>query len=187
VIWGVGSRTYEAERIDEQRSDGMGQGAEAEDIEVQAGDEEIPYEVAGGQSLNHARSARVSPHALLPVHGAALVVDEHDPDGETVDEDALEHGDDVGVPVETPLARQLGIVARSKGAGDDGRERPEDDRVEESGGEDLVDVQRERGEAEALAPWLGPVDEPRNWRDEEGVLHGRCVPPESVLGREREK
>lgn len=57
----------------------MGEQAEPEDIEVQQRDAQVPDKVAAGQSLDHARGTRVSPDALLKVHGRALLVGVHNP------------------------------------------------------------------------------------------------------------
>lgn len=162
---------YEAKRVDEKSADGVGQHAEAKDVHVSGGDEEVPEEVAGGQSLDHAGAARVAPEALAPVHLPALVVDVDDPEGEGVDGGALDEGDDVDVPVELLGLGQDAVLGREEAGGQRGRDNAAHELVEDGYYDDLVDVQRERGQVEVVGPWLDRVGEGRNRRDWEWILH----------------
>lgn len=92
----------------------MGQCPQAEDVEVEAGDNQIPDKVACGQSLDHGAGSSVSPEALLPVHLPALIVVPDDPDSDGIDEAALDHGHDLSIPVKLLLAGELGVVPRGK-------------------------------------------------------------------------
>lgn len=132
----------------------MGEGAGPEDVHVAAGNDEIPDEVAGGQCLNHAAGASVAPDTLLGVHGGALVVGVDDPKGQGIDEAALDHGDDMGVPVDAPTAGEGRVLVASKEGRKDGREGPVDDRVEEGAGEDLVHVVWQRREGQGISQRL---------------------------------
>jgi hypothetical protein len=108
----------------------MSQCSQAKNVEMKTRNDQIPNKVTSGQGLNKAGGARVAPDALLPVHALTLLVPKHDPQGEAVDEDALNHGDDVGVPVEPALTWELRIVLLCDKPGQDGRNGPKDDRVE---------------------------------------------------------
>lgn len=142
-VEGVGSLqgTYESEQIDSKSTNGMSQRAEPKNIKVPRRHDEVPEEVPCRECLHHAAGARVPPDSLLPPHGAALLIGEHDPERERVDERALDERDDVGVPVEAAAAREVVVDVRHEEAGDEGRERVVDYAVEEGGEEDLVDME----------------------------------------------
>lgn len=180
-----GVRAYEAEGVDEKGADGVGEHAEAEDVDVGGGDEEVPDEVAGGEGLDHGGAARVAPEALLPVHLAALLVDEDDPEGQGVDGGALDEGDDVHVPIELLGLGEGGVLGREEARGQHGRDDAAHELVEGGYYDDLVDVQRERGQVEVVGPGLDGLAEGWDGRYREGILHGgngrrRSVPVLSI-------
>jgi hypothetical protein len=47
------------------------------------------------------------------LHVAHFGINEHNPYGEAVDQTALDHGDNVSIPIQSPLPGQLGVVLRS--------------------------------------------------------------------------
>lgn len=163
--------TYEAEAVDYQGGDSVCERPNAENVKVQTGYNQIPKEVASGQCLDETGSASIAPYALLPVHVLAFVVDEHNPDGHAVDQGTLHKGHDMGVPIQALPARKLRVVLRREQVREERRYRVEDDRVEERGGQNLVDVQRKRREDEEVGHRLDGRGQPGNRREEEGVLH----------------
>jgi hypothetical protein len=106
-------KTYESERVDKQRSDCMREGSYAKDIEVQAGDNQVPEEISSRERLDEARSTSITPDALFPLHIAEFGINEHNPYGEAVDQAALNHRDNVSIPIQSPLPGQLRVVLRS--------------------------------------------------------------------------
>lgn len=173
--------THISKRVDGQGADGVSQQANAKDIQVADGDTEVPYEVAGGQRLHQAASTGVAPDAALPVHGLALLVGEHDPQSDDVDQDTLEERDNVGVPAGSfaPVRRVVGAGIL---AGDPRRDHQVDEGVEEGGGDDFVDVLGQHGHLVLVRVWLNPLAESGYRGYEEGVLHGcggLCVGEES--------
>lgn len=149
----------------------MGQHAEAKDIHVGGGDEEVPEEIAGGKGLDHAGAARVAPEALPPIHLAPLLVDVDDPEGQGVDGGALDEGDDVDVPVQLLAPGQGAILGREEAGGQHGRDDAAHELVEGGYYDHFMDVQRERGQVEIVGPWLHGVSEGGNRRYWERVLH----------------
>src|SRR5690242_5768716 len=78
----------------------MHQSTHATDIEVLYTDLEIPQEVAGSETLDHAASWCVTPQPGFPVHLLSLWVRKDHIQSSTVDEERLNHGDPVNVPVQ---------------------------------------------------------------------------------------
>lgn len=152
--------TYESEGVHDERGDGVGQSTEAKDVKVHTGHDEIPEKVTRRQGLDHRRALRVGPHSLLPAHAPPLLVVQHDPDGEAVDEQALHHGHDVGVPIDAPPAGEAVVRLGGEVVGYERGYGPEDDGVEQRGAEDLVDVPWQGGQVEGVGPRLGGLDEP---------------------------
>ena len=117
VIYGVkstiGVEAYESEAEDGQCGNGMSQGANAEDIQVHGSDEKIPNEITDSHRLKQSWRSRISPDTTFSVHGAAFLVYPLDPQSESIDEDALDHGNNMSMPVEPFTARKLGVVLRS--------------------------------------------------------------------------
>lgn len=167
-----GGGAYEAKGVHRQGARGVGQEAEAKDVEEAQGRDKVPQEVAGGHGLDEARGAVVGPDALLPVHLAALVIVPHDVEGQEVDKGALDDGHDVRVPVDLFRPRVPRVVAREPPCRHDGRHDEVDEGVEERGREHLVDVQRQRVHAEAVGPWLDGRAERRDGRKRERIPHG---------------
>ena len=107
----------------------MCQSANSEDVQIEACDEQVPNKVACRQGLNQGASAVVCPDSVIPFHALALIIHGNYPYSEDINEATLSHGDYMSVPVEAPLARQLGVVLGCEDVGEDGRYRPEDQRV----------------------------------------------------------
>ena len=169
-------QTYKAKGEDYECADAVGKHAVAKEVDIANGNGQVPEEVARRQALDHAAAARVAPDALLPVHVLALLVDEHDPEGEDVDDAALEQRDHVDVPAEAPLTGELGIADGENGAREDRAEVEVDEGVEGEGEQHFVDVQRQGGEVVAVGEGLDGAGEPRDGRDGEGIEHGcGCV------------
>lgn len=107
----------------------------------------------------------------MPVHTLALLVGEHNPQGDDVDEDTLEEGDNVRVPAGS-FARVGWVVCEGPFSGGPGRNNEVDERVEKGGGDDFVDVQRQHSHLVLVCVWLNPLAESGYRGYEEGVLHG---------------
>lgn len=135
------------------------------------GDGKVPDKVASSERLDQAAGPGVSPDTLLPVHRGALLVCEHDPKSNDADQGALEDGDNVRVPA-SPLALVGGIVLRRILFGDPRRYDELDKGVEESCGEDFVDVLRQNCHVVLLGKGPDPILEGGYRRYEERVLHG---------------
>ena len=88
----------------------MRQRSQAKDIEVKAGYDQVPKEVASCKGLDEASGTSITPNSFLPSHVLDLVIGEHDPNSKAVNEAALHHGHNVGIPVKSPLSRELGVV-----------------------------------------------------------------------------
>jgi hypothetical protein len=150
----------------------VGEEAKAKDVEVEQGDAQVPDEVARREGLDQAAGTRVPPDALLVVHGLALLVGEHDPQGQGVDQQGLDERDDVGVPVGL-LGAVVGRVELGEEAGrEHGRDDDLDEGVEQGGADDLVDVQRQGGHGEPLGQGLDGLAQRRDGRNRERVAHG---------------
>lgn len=138
---------------------------------IHAADHEIPKKIPRRKPLNHAAATRVAPDALGPSHGLALLIRPDDPERKGVDQAALHQRHDVHVPVQLRARRQRGVGGGEEPPREEGREVGVDAVVEEEGGEDLVRVQRERGQAEEVGDGLREGGE-EGGRGEEGVEHG---------------
>lgn len=75
---------YKSEREYKERGNCVSESAQSEDVQVQAGNDEIPDEVASSEALYHTRPTSVSPYTLFPCHGSSLLVCHHDPDGKSI-------------------------------------------------------------------------------------------------------
>lgn len=169
--WGSDRGTNKAKGVDGQGADGVGEQAEPEDIKVQQGDAQVPDEIAAGKRLDHARRAGIPPNPLLKVHVLALFVDKHGPQGEAIDQHALDERDDVGVPVGLLGAAVLRVVLGEEEVGDKGRDGNMDEGVEGGGAEDLVDVQRQGGKREQLGQGLDGLAQRLDRREGERIAH----------------
>ena len=149
--------TYKAEGENEQGGDGVGQHAQAEDVDVLHGDEQVPQEVSAGKCLDQTASTGVAMHLGQPVHLAPLVIVPHDPQGKHADESALDEGHDVHIPVELCAGIEAGVYAGEEEAREDWRDEDVDGVVENEGEEDFVDVQREGVEGEIVGDGFGAL------------------------------
>lgn len=93
--------TYKANASHCQRANRVQQSAESRQRNVLGGYLQIPQEISCGKSLNHATCGRVSPQPAHPVHLLPFRVSEDDPEGGRVDEQSLDHGHPVDVPVQS--------------------------------------------------------------------------------------
>lgn len=96
--------TYITQSEHRDRTDGMRQHPNTEDIGMHAAHDEIPEEVSQRETLDKPSAALVTPNAILPVCIVtpyfALLVEPYDPQGQTVDNACLRKADDVHVPVD---------------------------------------------------------------------------------------
>lgn len=151
-----------------------------EDVHVPRGDDEIPQEVASSKALDHTACASVSPYALLPGHVLPVIVNEHDPECNGVDEAALDKRHDMRVPADLPSVRELGIDVREEDGGEDGRNRIVDDSVQKAAGQDFMYVEGQRREAEEVGDGLDGVLDPWDRLYGERVLHLERVDRDAV-------
>ncbi len=168
---GKGGKTYEAKGVDRQSADGVGQEADAKDVKVEDGDAQVPDKVARCEGLDQAAAASVAPDALLLVHGTALLVGEHDPQGQAVDQQGLEERNDVGVPVGLLGAVVGRVELREQASREHGRDDNLDEGVEEGRTDDLVDVQGEGRHAEQIGQGLDGPAQRRDGRERERIAH----------------
>lgn len=151
----------------------MGEDAEAKYIDEKEGRDEVPDEVSRCKGLNHAASTGISPYALLPVHRLALLIGEHAPQRQDVDESALEQRDDMCIPAR-PLSPVGGVLLGSVLHRKPWRYDEVDEEVHQGSEDNLVYMLRQHGEIESFSEGPHPFAEGRNGRYKEGVLHG-CV------------
>jgi hypothetical protein len=145
--------------------------AQPKGIQVQQGDAHVPEEVARGKRLHNPTAARVAPDALFVVHAAALLVRKHNPEGDAIDDQALDERDDVGVPVGFLCAVMARIVLGKQLVGEHGRDDGLDEGVEEGGADDFVDVQGQSRHREALSVRLDSLAQCRDRREGERIAH----------------
>lgn len=141
---------YEAEEKDCAGRNGVCKHARAEDVDVPCAHEQIPHEVATSQTLKEAQGAIVAPDLASPVHVIAVCVVVHDPQSGRVDEQALDHGNDMYIPVEARTVVEGAVSLREEAVGQSGRDYSVDGLVEDYGKEDLVDVQGQRGQRQLV-------------------------------------
>jgi len=127
---------------------------ETKDIQVKEGDSQVPDEVPAGEGLDHAAQARVAPDSLFEIHVLALLVDEHGPEGEAIDEEGLGEGDDMGVPVCFLCAVVLGVVLGKEEIGQQRGDDGVDNGVEGGGADNFVNVKRQGWKGETLGEGL---------------------------------
>lgn len=96
----------------------MEQHAHAKHSNMHRADYDIVDEVSLCQGLEESTHARVSVDTLSGIHVLAFFVEEHDVQGESVDEYALDEGDDMDVPIELGAFVQLWIVAGEQDRGE---------------------------------------------------------------------
>lgn len=95
-----GGETYKPKAKHPQGTNSMKQHAHAKHPNMHRTDDDIVDEVSLCQGLKESGHARVSVDALSGIHVLTFFVDEHDIQGEDVDEHALDEGDDMDVPIE---------------------------------------------------------------------------------------
>lgn len=134
------------------------------------GDHEIPQEVASRQALDHASSAGVAPDSLFPGHVLAVLIREHDPEGQDADHDTLEERDHMDVPVDLAIRRQLGVLDGEDDRGDPWSDDNVDKSVAQEGDQDLMDVQRQGGQGQIVGKGLNGFAQPFLARNGEGIL-----------------
>lgn len=69
----------------------MSQGANAENIQIDRGYNQIPHKIAHSHRLEKSRGSRIAPNTTFSVHGAALNINPLDPQGKSIDEETLYH------------------------------------------------------------------------------------------------
>jgi hypothetical protein len=77
--------THETKREDGAGRDRVGQHANTKDVNVVGACEEIPEKVASCQTLQETQGTIIAPNLSSPVHLAALLIVEDDPDGRGID------------------------------------------------------------------------------------------------------
>ena len=170
-----GEVAYESETEDRKRGHGVRDEPKPHDIDMKHADEQIPDEVARRISHHGAAAGIIREHTIKRcICDCALGVEEHSPQRDGADEDALDEGDDVDIPV-YPRARVERVVElRDEQAGECGGDDEVDELVGDEREEYVVDVEGESGEADTVGEGNGEVVEP--WRagtSEE--VHGEVV------------
>lgn len=107
----------------------MEQHADTEHAEVHRADDEIIYEIPHGHGSHQSAATRVPVDALAGIHGLALLVGKHDPQGQGVDGDALNERDNMNVPVELGALVQLRVVTGEEDRGEAWRQHRVDELV----------------------------------------------------------
>lgn len=79
----------------------MQQSTWASNSQVLRRDLEIPEEIPSRQALNHTTCWGVSPQSASPVHLMPLLVFEDDPQRRAIDQECLDHGHEMYVPVDS--------------------------------------------------------------------------------------
>lgn len=77
----------------------------------------------------------------------------------------------MNVPVELCAFAELGVDAREEVAGEEGGDVAACEVVEQGSEEELVDVEGEGGEIQAVRKRLSRADEEGGWGEGEGVVH----------------
>lgn len=121
---------YESQAEDRQCGNGVSQGANAEDIQVHGSNAEVPNEITNSHGLKQSWRSRISPNATFSIHGTAFLIYPLDPQSESIDEDALDHRNDMSIPVESFIAGKLGVVLWGDKSGKNWRQRIENNRIE---------------------------------------------------------
>ena len=97
--------TYESKREDEESTERMGKHSKTKESDILECNDQVPEEVTSCHSLYHACCTSISPDALLPVHPLSVLIKEHHPQGEGVDQQTLAEGHHMDVPVNLPFGR----------------------------------------------------------------------------------
>lgn len=109
---------------------------------------EVPQEVTECQALEEARQATVSPDAQVPVlircPGIPLGVEKDKIQAKGVDDNALQHADDVYIPVGFGVAIEMRIDAREEASRQTGRCDASNEGIEAQCEKDFMCVQRQR-------------------------------------------
>ena len=92
----------------------MGEHAESEHVDMLQCDHQVPEEVSGCHALNHSSRSSVAPNPFLPAHILALLIYEHNPQGEEVNRCALHQRYDVHIPVDLALGGELWVADRKQ-------------------------------------------------------------------------
>lgn len=136
----------------------MREHAPAENVHISRAHVQIPQEVSKRKALQKTAHAIVAPDPLLPVviaaPGLALLIKEDDVQAQGVDQAALGERDDVHIPADAGAAVEIGVGLRAQAGGEDGRDDVGDEDVEAECEQDLVCVQRQRGQAEEVGDVL---------------------------------
>lgn len=106
--------TYKTERESRQSGDGVYKCADTKHIQIQGCDDKVPDKVSNSKSSNQATAASVSPHTAISIHVHTFLICKEDPKSDAANEQGLEHGNNMCIPVESFLSREVRIMLRSK-------------------------------------------------------------------------
>lgn len=122
------------------------------------------------EALHHAASWCVAPEPPRPVHLFALAIGEDHIEGGGIDEQRLDHGHPVDVPVETRALVEAIIRLWTYSTRQDGGQDVEDEVIPQEAECDLVGVIWQCGERQLVRQRFGELYEERRSRD--GITHG---------------
>ena len=147
------------------------------DIGMPATDREIPQEISERKALTQTPRTVVPPNPLLPILVVPpllpLLIEPDDVQADGVNDDRLDKGDDVDIPVELRAAGEARIGIGTEAGGEKWADDIAGEGVEGGGEEDLVRVEGERLEGESVGVGFYERDEEGWWWDGEGVEHSR--------------
>lgn len=167
--------THITQRKHTQRTDRMRQHTPPENVHMHRTHDKVPQKVAQRETLQQPAQPAVFPYPLLPRLPRSrlfpLLIEPDDVQRQRADDDGLEEGHHVDIPVDACASIEGGVGGREESPGEPWREDDVDEVVEEEGENDFVDVEGERREGECGCDGLGEVDERFRWSDGERILH----------------
>lgn len=170
------SKTHVAQCEGGDGGNGMGQHPPAKDLDMPRAHPQVPQEVAQREALTQPAQARVSPDAVIPPAGAApapaLLVVEDDVEREDADDDRLEEGHHVHIPVGLGAAVERFVFLRRKPVGEERADEEADAGVHGKGEDHLMDVQRQRTQAKRVGEGLRGLDQRPRRREGKWIEHG---------------
>jgi len=139
--FGGRGKNHKSKRENNESTQCVGKHAKSEQPHVLQSNYQVPEEVSSRHALNHSSCPGIAPNPLLPVHSLALLIRIHHPQGEDIDERALDERNYMDVPVDLPLWRQLRILDGKYFSRHVRRDKDVNTVIEEEGSEDFVDME----------------------------------------------
>lgn len=106
----ITSSTYKSQECNGYGSKGVNKVERAQELNVDDAYYEVPHEISCCHRLNETSGTGVAPNPVFPGVANSACINTHDSDDRYTDEDRLNEGGDMNIPIDLGTSRKSGIM-----------------------------------------------------------------------------